>query len=89
VAGLAGVRFAVLDASAAAAALDQIRDIAHRLAGSAGIFGFDELGDAAADLEDAVIANLEGRGSIEAAVQTIDRLLLELDRAGPTPKPKS
>jgi CheY-like chemotaxis protein len=44
------------------AALDQIKRIAHALSGAGGIYGFAEISDAAADLEDAVTAELADSG---------------------------
>lgn len=43
--------------------LGRIKLIAHALSGASGIYGFAELSDAAADLEDGVIAELAGHGS--------------------------
>jgi CheY-like chemotaxis protein len=44
------------------AALDQIKRIAHALSGAGGIYGFAEISDAAADLEDAATAELADSG---------------------------
>jgi CheY-like chemotaxis protein len=43
-------------------AREKIRDIAHRLAGVAGIYGFDRIGIRAAELEEAVVAHRAGAG---------------------------
>ncbi len=55
---------ALEDESAVASSLAEIRSIAHALAGSGGIFGFDEIGAAAATLEEAVILERSGAGTM-------------------------
>jgi CheY-like chemotaxis protein len=72
------------------AALDRIREIAHGLAGAGGIFGFAEIGDAAAALEEAIIVELNGSGSVRAITRELDHLLacVETNRTpGNTPSP--
>jgi len=61
------------------ATLAGIRHIAHGLAGAGGIFGFSELSDASAALEDAVIAELNCPGSVDAIRSAHDFLI---SRAG-------
>jgi CheY-like chemotaxis protein len=68
-------RRALEDETAAPAALARIKDIAHGLAGAGGIFGFFEIGDAAAALEEAVTVELEGSGTHEDITGALDRLL--------------
>ena len=46
------------------ASLTAIGGIAHGLAGAGGIFGFDEIGDAAAALEDAATFERDGSGTV-------------------------
>ena len=52
------------DGTSVSASLDGIRSIAHGLAGAGGIFGFDEISDAAATLEEAVILEQDGSGTV-------------------------
>jgi CheY-like chemotaxis protein len=56
------------------ALLKGIRDLAHALAGAGSIFGFPDIGGAAADLEQSVI-ECAGPGSLTAIGQALDRLL--------------
>jgi len=72
---LADRRSALQDKTVSRAALTEIRDIAHGLAGAGGVFGFAEISAAAAALEEAVTIGLngsEGGGDIGCA---FDRLL--------------
>lgn len=55
--------------------LSQIRRIAHGLAGAAGVFGLSQIGDAAAALEDAVIAKLDGAGTWDNITAALEQLL--------------
>ena len=55
--------------------LDRIKRIAHALSGAGGIYGYAELSDAAAQLEDAVIAELEGQGSCDETDRALDDLI--------------
>ena len=73
-AALIGHRSALKDGKAAAVVLPRIRDIAHGLAGTGGIFGFSEISDAASTLEDAIVLN--GSGSLEDTTHALDRLLI-------------
>ena len=71
---LVGHWSALKDGSAVSSSLAGIRSIAHGLAGAGGVFGFDEISDAAAALEEAVILEDRGRGSasrIELALQCL------------------
>jgi HPt (histidine-containing phosphotransfer) domain-containing protein len=52
----AGEEIAALDSALAANDTDGLIDRAHALAGISGMFGFDALGKAAAELEDAGLA---------------------------------
>jgi CheY-like chemotaxis protein len=56
------------------ATVTQIREIAHGLAGAAGLFGFDQISSNAAALEDAV-ARLESGGSRRELAQSLDHLM--------------
>jgi CheY-like chemotaxis protein len=57
------------------ATLAGIRGIAHGLAGAGGIYGFAEISDAAAALEDAIVVDLECPSSGGAIVSALDRLI--------------
>jgi CheY-like chemotaxis protein len=57
--------------------LDRIKHIAHALSGAGGIYGYAELSDVAAQLEDAVIAELGGQGSCEESDRALDGLILQ------------
>jgi CheY-like chemotaxis protein len=60
--------------TAVPASLAGIRQIAHGLAGSGGIFGFGELSDAAASLEEAVILEGDGTGTVEEIGSALHRM---------------
>jgi CheY-like chemotaxis protein len=62
------------NAAVAPSALAGIRNIAHGLAGAGGIFGFDEISNAAAALEEAVILETGGRGSLNEIGSALERL---------------
>jgi CheY-like chemotaxis protein len=55
--------------------LDHVKRIAHGLAGAGGIYGFAEISDAAAALEDAAIAELADHGRGNATDLALDGLL--------------
>jgi CheY-like chemotaxis protein len=64
------------------AALARIKEIAHGLAGSGGIFGFPEVSLAAAKLEDAAVALLNGAGSagdVEHALTKLKHCVKTID----------
>ena len=60
-------------------ALNRIRGVAHGLAGASGIFGFPQISDAAATLEEAVIIQLDGQDSLPAVELALERLLTCLE----------
>jgi HPt (histidine-containing phosphotransfer) domain-containing protein len=70
------------DDSASSEVLTKVRDIAHGLAGAGGIFGFTEISDLAALLEDSIGLELCGAGSIEHVAQDLDRLIACTTTAG-------
>jgi CheY-like chemotaxis protein/HPt (histidine-containing phosphotransfer) domain-containing protein len=76
---LTSLRFALDNSNSATDALSGIKHIAHGLAGAGGIFGFPEISDTAAALEDEVIHELAGSGSGEKIVPALDRLLSHLE----------
>ncbi len=57
----------------------RIREIAHGLAGAAGLFGFDQISSDAADLEETVLARLDGDASAEDLTRALDRLVSRLE----------
>src|SRR5258708_6136336 len=61
-----------LGENASAATVSRIREIAHGLAGAAGLFGFDRISNDAAALEDAVV---DGNGGPKNLTQAIARLI--------------
>ena len=64
------------------ATLDRIKRIAHALSGAGGIYGFAEISDAAADLEDAAIAELANPGTGDETDLALDALLLHALHGG-------
>jgi CheY-like chemotaxis protein len=71
---LAGHSSALENGAAALSSLAGIRSIAHGLAGAGGIFGFDEISDAAATLEEAVIFEDGSPGSMSRIESALKRL---------------
>jgi CheY-like chemotaxis protein len=65
--------------TAVPASLAGIRQIAHGLAGAGGIFGFAEMSDAAASLEEAVILESDGSGTVQEIGSALDRVLACVD----------
>ena len=55
--------------------LDRIRHIAHGLSGAGGIYGFLEISDGAAAVEDAAMARLADAGSDELLSEALDGLI--------------
>jgi HPt (histidine-containing phosphotransfer) domain-containing protein len=55
--------------------LGRIKSIAHALSGAGGIYGFAEISDAAAALEDAAIAELADPGSGDETDIALDDLI--------------
>jgi len=76
---LAKHRTALRNGTTAPATLTGIRDIAHALAGAGGIFGYSDISDAAAALEDAIIAERDGSESVEGIASALDRLLIQVE----------
>jgi CheY-like chemotaxis protein len=72
---LAGHWSALEHGTAIPASLAGIRSIAHGLAGAGGIFGFDDISDAAATLEEAVILECDGSGTISEIGSALDRVV--------------
>ena len=55
--------------------LDCIKHISHSLSGAGGIYGFSEISDAAAAVEDAALDRLAGAGSDEVLSRALDGLI--------------
>jgi CheY-like chemotaxis protein/HPt (histidine-containing phosphotransfer) domain-containing protein len=62
--------------------LDRIKRIAHGLSGAGGIYGFAEISDAAAALEDAAIAELADFGASDETDLALDSLLIHAENCG-------
>jgi len=62
------------DGTDVSSSLAGIRNIAHKLAGAGGIFGFDEISEAAAALEEAVIHGCDGSGTVSEIGSALDRV---------------
>jgi CheY-like chemotaxis protein len=81
---MAGHWSAMEDGTDVSSSLAGIRNIAHKLAGAGGIFGFDEISEAAAALEEAVINGCDGSGSVSEIAAALDRVTVcaETERVG-------
>jgi len=71
---LAGHWCSLKDGADIPSSLAGIRSIAHGLAGAGGIFGFDEISEAAATLEEAVVLESGGKGSVGEIGSALNRL---------------
>ena len=81
---LAGHRSALDAGTSVPMALAGIRSIAHGLAGAGGIFGFDEISDSAAALEEAVILEGDESSNVLEIGSALDRLLVACEANGKT-----
>jgi CheY-like chemotaxis protein len=81
-------RLALKDGNRPRGTLDRIKHIAHGLSGAGGIYGFAEISDAGAALEDAVIAELGNPGTGEETDRALDGLISHAENCrhseGPT-----
>jgi CheY-like chemotaxis protein/HPt (histidine-containing phosphotransfer) domain-containing protein len=77
---LTGCRSSLGQERESTAVLENIKSCAHALAGSAGIFGYAELGRNAGELEEAVISKLDGTGEVASIAVALDRLLATMPR---------
>jgi two-component system OmpR family response regulator len=77
---LTGCRSSLGHERESVAVLENIKSCAHALAGSAGIFGYAEVGRNAGELEEAVISKLDGRGEVASIAVALDRLLATMPR---------
>jgi CheY-like chemotaxis protein len=76
---LASLRLALLESSNTPGTLSGIKHTAHGLAGAGGIFGFVEISDAAAVLEEEVVKELNGLGSAGGIAPALDCLMSQLE----------
>jgi chemotaxis protein histidine kinase CheA len=81
-AALSQDRMALKDGDRLPNTLDRIKRIAHSLSGAGGIYGFAEISDAAAALEDAVIAELADSGPGDETDLALDGLLFHAGNCG-------
>jgi CheY-like chemotaxis protein len=65
-------------AEADPATMSRIREIAHGLAGAAGLFGFEQISKDAAALEETIVARLAGAGAPRDLTQAIDQLIADM-----------
>jgi CheY-like chemotaxis protein/HPt (histidine-containing phosphotransfer) domain-containing protein len=77
-------RAGLKDGSRLASTLDRIKRTAHGLSGAGGIYGFAEISEAAADLEDAVITELADFSHGEETDRALDSLILCARNCGDT-----
>jgi HPt (histidine-containing phosphotransfer) domain-containing protein len=81
-AALSQDRIALKDGNRLPGTLDRIKRIAHGLSGAGGIYGFAEISDAAATLEDAAIAELADSGAGDDTDVALDSLLIRAGDCG-------
>jgi CheY-like chemotaxis protein/HPt (histidine-containing phosphotransfer) domain-containing protein len=81
-AALSQDRLGLRDGNRLPATLDRIKRIAHGLSGAGGIYGFAEISDAAAALEDAAIAELADSGPGDETDLALDGLLFHAENCG-------
>jgi len=79
---LAGHWSALEDGADRPPLLAKIRSIAHGLAGAGGIFGFNEISDAAANLEEAVILEGDDPVAVKEVGSALEHLLACVERRG-------
>jgi len=82
-AALASYRAALAQAfdSNAQPALEEVKALAHGLAGAGGIFGFAAISEKAAALVIAAEALRDGTGAVAACMRTLDELLVQIELA--------
>jgi CheY-like chemotaxis protein len=81
-AALAADRLVLKDGNRLPDMLGRIKRIAHALSGAGGIYGFAEISDAAAALEDAAIAELADPGSGDETDLALDDLIFLAEQCG-------
>jgi two-component system OmpR family response regulator len=83
-AALTALRISLGNGASEAETLAAIRQIAHGLAGAGGIFGFAEISDAAAELEDVVVSEIASPGQRGIVDHAIDHLINRAENGGST-----
>jgi CheY-like chemotaxis protein len=79
-AALAQCRASLADSEKAPIALERMRGIAHGLAGAGGIFGFQEISNDAADLEQAILDHTDTADITGRIRPAVDRLISRIGR---------
>jgi CheY-like chemotaxis protein len=79
-AALSQHRAVLKDGLARPQTVEQVKHMAHSLCGAGGIYGFHELSDAAAAVEDAALAEMAGTGSRDMLSGSLDALIARLRR---------
>jgi CheY-like chemotaxis protein len=77
---------AVKDGTDVSSSLAGIRSIAHNLSGSGGIYGFVEISEAAATLEEAAILGCEGSGTVSEIGSALDHVMACAETTGTSQK---
>jgi CheY-like chemotaxis protein len=72
-------RLLLRDGNRLSSTLDRIKRIAHNLAGAGGVYGFAQISDAAAALEDAAITELADPGSGDQTDLALDGLIFHTE----------
>ena len=75
-------RVAISGGSRSPDALNRVKHLAHGLSGAGGIYGFAELSNAGATLEDAVIAEIEDGGPGSDTDRALDGLIAAAGKSG-------
>jgi CheY-like chemotaxis protein len=75
-------RLLLRDGNRLPSTLDRIKRIAHGLAGAGGVYGFAQISDAAAALEDAIITEVADPGSGDQTDLALDGLILHTENCG-------
>jgi CheY-like chemotaxis protein len=76
---LASLRAGLSAGASAGSQIEQVRSIAHSLAGAGGIFGFPLISDKSLKLAQAADALLKGSGTLRDAERALDELLLQIE----------
>lgn len=79
-AALVGLHTKLRNDTTSASALEELEIVAHKLAGTAGIFGFEKVSLAAAALEEATVERRSGHGTVGNAEAQIDALIDRIER---------
>ena len=77
---LSADKLALTDGVRVANTLDRMKCLAHGLSGAGGIYGFAEISNAAAALEDAIINEITGSGLCEQTDLALDGLIVHAER---------